>query len=189
MTSFYSEEELRQLGLKSYGKNVKISRNACFYGVESISIGDYVRIDDFCILSGCVTLGNFIHIAAYTALYGGEAGIHIDDFANLSSRICVYAVSDDYSGNKMTSPIVPEKYKDVKSAPVYICKHTIIGTTSVVMPGVLIAEGSAFGSFSFINRDSEEWSINVGIPFKKIKNRSQTVKELEHQFLKEYNLL
>lgn len=188
MTSFYTEEELRQLGLKSYGKNVKISRNACFYGVEHISIGDYVRIDDFCILSGHVTLANFIHIAAYTALYGGEAGIYIDDFANLSSRICVYAVSDDYSGNTMTSPIVPEKYKNIKSAPVYIHKHVIIGTTSVVMPGVLIAEGSAFGSFSFINRDSEAWSVNAGIPFKKIKNRSQTVKELEKKFMKEINL-
>ena len=188
MTSFYTEEELKQLGLKSYGKNVKISRNACFYGAEHISIGDYVRIDDFCILSGCVTLANFIHIAAYTALYGGEAGIYIDDFANLSSRICVYAVSDDYSGNTMTSPIIPEKYKAVKSEPVYIRKHVIIGTTSVVMPGVLIAEGSAFGSFSFINRDSEAWSINVGIPFEKIKNRSQTVKELENQFMRENNL-
>lgn len=45
-TSFYSEEELATLGLKSYGKNVLISRHACLYSPETISIGNNVRIDD-----------------------------------------------------------------------------------------------------------------------------------------------
>lgn len=183
MTSFYSENELKQLGLKSFGKNVKISRNACFYGVSEISVGDNVRIDDFCILSGHVEIGSFIHIAAYTALYGGEQGIYIDDFANLSSRVAVYSVSDDYSGETMTNPMIPDEYKNVLSAPVHIGRHAIIGSTSVVLPGVTIAEGSSFGCFSFINRSSEPWSINVGIPFKKIKDRSKNLLELEKSFI------
>lgn len=183
MTSFYSENELKELGLKSYGSNVHISRHACFYGAKEISIGDNVRIDDFCILSGKVTLGSNIHIAAYSALYGGTDGITIDDFANLSSRISVYSVSDDYSGETMTNPTIPDKYKNVESAPVHIGRHVIIGSNSVVLPGVNIEEGSSFGSFSFINRDSEPWSINVGIPFKKIKERSKNLLKLEEQYL------
>ena len=39
-TSFYSEEELNALGLKSFGKNVLISRFCRIYGAEKISIGD-----------------------------------------------------------------------------------------------------------------------------------------------------
>ena len=77
-------------------------------------MGDNVRIDDFCILSGYIELGNNIHIAAFTALYGGENGIFIDDFANLSSRVSVYSVSDDYSGETMTNPMIPDEYKNVK---------------------------------------------------------------------------
>ena len=96
MTSFYSEDELKRIGLKSYGCEVKISRNACLYGVEKISIGSNVRIDDFCILSGSISIGNNVHIAAFSALYGGNDGIIIGDFANLSSRVSVYSVSDDY---------------------------------------------------------------------------------------------
>lgn len=46
-----------------------------------------------------------------------------------------------------------------------IGRHVIIGSTSIVLQGVSLAEGSSFGSFSFINRNSEEWSTNVGIPF------------------------
>lgn len=185
MTSFYTNQELAQLGLKAYGENVKISRNACFYGQQNISVGDNVRIDDFCILSGHITIGNCVHIAAYTALYGGEVGIVIDDFANLSSRVCIYAISDDYTGYSMTNPTIPDRYKKLNSALVHIGKHAIIGSTSVVMPGVTVAEGSAFGSFSFINKDSEAWSINVGIPFRKINNRHKELLELEKQYLAE----
>lgn len=73
--SFYSISELKLLGLKRLGQNVYISRKSSIYSPENISIGDNVRIDDFCILSGNITLGNYIHIAAYTALYGGEEGL------------------------------------------------------------------------------------------------------------------
>lgn len=188
MISFYSEDELKELGLKSFGENVKISRHACFYGIENISVGDNVRIDDFCILSGNISLGSNIHIAAYTALYGGEKGIFIDDFANLSSRVTVYSISDDYSGETMTNPMIPDEYKKIKSETVYIEKHVIIGSTTVVLPGVRLKEGSAFGSLSFVNRDSEPWSINAGIPFKKIKNRSKKLLSLEKRFsLNQFN--
>ncbi len=183
MTSFYTIEELRELGLKSFGTNVLISRKTSIYGGEAISIGNNVRIDDFCILSGRIEVGDYVHIAAYTALYGGKEGIFISDFANLSSRISVYSVSDDYSGATMTNPMVPDQYKNVESAPVYIEKHVIIGAASVVLPGVRVAEGSAFGSFSFINRDSEPWSINVGIPAKKIKDRKRELLALEDRLI------
>ena len=106
MNSFYSEYELEILGLKKYGKNVLISKKCSIYGAGDIEIGDNVRIDDFSILSGKLTLGNYIHIAAYTALYGGNVGITIDDFSTISSRGVVYAISDDYSGNTMTNPMV-----------------------------------------------------------------------------------
>lgn len=185
MNSFYTENELHEMGFKFLGSGVKISRKTSIYGSESISIGNNVRIDDFCILSGKISIGRNVHIAAYTALYGGIDGIFIEDFANLSSRISVYSISDDYSGMSMTNPTIPEKYKLVKSAPVHIGKHVIIGSTSVVLPGVEIAEGSSFGSFSFINHDSMPWSMNVGIPFKKIKDRSKKALELEMIYLQE----
>lgn len=186
MTSFYTTEELKELGLKSVGENVLISRKASIYGNQNIVVGRNVRIDDFCILSGHVEIGNYVHIAAYTALYGGTQGVFISDFANLSSRICVYSISDDYSGETMTNPMIPDKYKAVESAPVYIDRHVIIGSSSVVLPGVHITEGSSFGSFSFINRDSDPWSINAGIPFRKIKDRKQNLLLLEQEFIKEF---
>lgn len=110
LNSFFNPCELKELGLASFGENVLISRKASIYGAEQISIGNNVRIDDFCILSGKLSVGNYIHIAAYTALYGGNKGIFIHDFANLSSRISVYSISDDNSGETMTNPMIPDKF-------------------------------------------------------------------------------
>ena len=185
MNSFYSEDELKKIGFRSYGKDVYISRKCSIYGAEKIEIGNHVRIDDFCILSGRISLGDYIHIAAYTALYGGESGIIIEDYANISSRVSVYSISDDYSGTSMTNPMIPDKYKRFVSKQVKIGKHTIIGASSVIMPGVELAEGGAFGAFSFVNRNTESWSVYVGIPSKKIKNRRKDLLELEEQFQKE----
>lgn len=183
MNSFYSVDELSKLGLASFGDNVLISRKTSIYGASKINIGNNVRIDDFCILSGKISIGNYVHIAAYTALYGGDKGIFVNDFADISSKITIYSISDDYSGKTMTNPTISDKYKNVQSERVVIERHVIIGASCIVLPGVVLKEGSSFGAMSLINRSSEPWSINAGIPFKKIKNRSKKLLELEKEFM------
>lgn len=184
MTSFYSEEELQTLGFRHVGTGVLVSRKASIYGAGRISLGDHVRVDDFCILSGTITLGNYIHVAAYSALYGGDAGITVDDFANISSRVCVYAVSDDYSGETMTSPMVPDTYKNVEEKPVHIGRHCIVGSGSIVLPGVTLEEGGAFGCMSLIKHSTLPWKIYAGIPVQVIRERSRNLLNLEKEFLK-----
>ena len=95
--SFYSTQELFTLGFKAIGQNVLISRFARFYGIGNIEIGNNVRIDDFCILSGNIKLGSNIHISAYTALYG-RFGIEMEDYSGLSPRCTVFSATDDFSG-------------------------------------------------------------------------------------------
>ena len=89
MNSYYTKEELNEIGFASVGENVLISRKTSIYSPHKIFIGNNVRIDDFCILSGKITLGNYIHIAAYVALFAGNAGIDIYDFSGISSKSTV----------------------------------------------------------------------------------------------------
>lgn len=185
MNSFYNEEELKNLGLKTYGKDVLISRNATIYGAHNISIGNNVRIDDFCILSGKINLGNHIHIAAGTMLYGGEYGITMEDFSCLSSRCAVYALSDDYSGETMANSVIPEKYKHIIGAEVYIGKHALIGTGCTILPGIRIGTGASIGAMSLVNKDIAEFTINIGIPCRKLKERSTKMLDLEQEYLLE----
>lgn len=181
--SFYSKEELKEIGLKSCGENVLISKKASLYSVEDIEIGSDVRIDDFCILSGKISIGNNIHIAAYSALFSGDVGIELEDFVGISSRTTIYAISDDYSGEFMTNPTVEDKYRNVIGKKVIMKKHSIIGASSVVLPGVTLYEGAAVGSCSLVNKDCKEWSINIGMPAKYLKERSKNIIKLELEFI------
>ena len=179
MNSFYSNEELQSIGFKQIGKNVLLSRNAQIYNPDNICIGDNVRIDDFCILSGNIQLGRNIHISAYSALFGGSFGIIMNDYSTLSSRCVIYALTDDYSGEYMTNPTITNEYRNVTGGLVTIGKHVIIGTGCTILPAVTLEEGVAVGSMSLVTKDLYAWGIYVGIPCKKIKDRKKALLQYE----------
>lgn len=183
MDSFYTNEELKQVGFLKVGENVKVSRFARIYGADKMTIGSNVRIDDFCILSGKIEIGNNVHISAYVSLFAGTAGIYIRDFVAISSRTAVYAVNDDYTGTALVNPTIPDEYRNVQCGKVEFCKHTLVGTGCTVLPGVVVGEGASVGAMSLISKNVEEWSIAVGIPCKKIKDRSKNLLKLETEYL------
>lgn len=183
-TSFYSDEELQTLGFCSIGKDCQISRKASFYSTHNISIGDHVRIDDFCILSAgkSIEIGSFVHIACYTSVIGAGTVI-ISDYCSISGRVSIYSSSDDYSGRFMTNPTLPSEFTNVTDAPVVLEKHVIIGCGTVILPGVTLGEGVAIGALSFVNRSCASNTIYSGNPLKKIIPRSQQYKLFENQLI------
>ena len=133
-----------------------------------------MRIDDFCILSGNIKIGNYVHIAAFVALYG-KVKIEINDFCGCSARCTIYSATDDFSGDYMISPMVPNELTNVIEGEVILEKYVQLGANTVVMPNVKIEEGTAVGAMSFVNKDLREWSIYVGIPCRKIKERNKNI--------------
>ncbi|MDP9047864.1 MAG: acyltransferase [Bacteroidota bacterium] len=179
-TSFYSQQEVEGLGFYEVGKNVLLSRHAAVYGVENISIGSHVRIDDFSIISGNVRIGNHCHIAGHCALYG-KFGIILNDFVGLSPRTILLSATDDFSGNYLTGPTISDKFTRVSGGKIIIGKHVVIGVNSVILPGVTIGEGTAVGAMSLVKKSLPEWGIYAGNPVKFIKERSKTLLNLELQ--------
>lgn len=177
MTSFYTEEELAGLGLKSYGKKVLISRKCSIYGANQISIGDNVRIDDFCILSGNITFGSNIHVSAFVALYGTN-GIEFEDYTGISPRSSIYSAMDDFSGDYLIGPIHSDVNTNVMGGPVTIKKYAHIGANCIVFPNLIIEEGSVIGAMSLVNRSTNPWTTNTGIPINKTRPRKNNLLKL-----------
>lgn len=187
MNSIYSEQELREMGLKSVGKDVKVSRKCSIYIPENISIGDNSRIDDFCCLVGGekgINIGSHVSIAHF-CLLGGTGGITIKDFVGISSRVSLYSATDDYLGGSLTGHTIPKKYLNVTKGEIVLNKHVIIGTNSTVLPNVTIGEASAVGAHSLVTKSLTPWGVYVGIPVRKIKERKRDLLLLEEAFLKE----
>lgn len=186
MNSYYSQEELANMGFKSYGSDVHISRKTSFYGTSRISIGSHVRIDDFCVISagaGGIAIGSHVHIAVYASLMG-QGRITLEDFSGISSRVAIYSSNDDYTGEAMSNPTVPEEFTRVHHADVKICRHAIVGSGAVVLPGITLHEGAVLGALSMASKDCEEFYIYTGVPARKAVKRSRELLVLEAQCLK-----
>jgi dTDP-4-amino-4,6-dideoxy-D-glucose acyltransferase len=183
-TSFLTESELEKLGLGSYGRAVQISRFASIHDPERVHLADHVRIDDFAVLttgdSGRIDIGSYVHVPAHSALFG-RGGIKMDDYSGLSARVTIFSTNDDYSGTHLTNPTVPAPYTGVNIAPVHLKRHVIVGSHSVILPGVTLGEGVAVGALSLVDRSLEPWGIYAGIPAKLIRPRSKELLSLEAQ--------
>ena len=181
--AFLSRRQLTKMKFRHLGRKIKISDKASIHNPEFIEIGDFSRIDDFCVISGNVRIGRNVHIAVFCNVAGGEPGVTLEDFSGLAYGCHVFSQSDDYSGTSLTNPTIPDCYKREKKAAVIIKRHSIVGVCSIIMPGVTLEEGTAVGAMSMVTKSTSPWSIYFGIPAKKIKIRSRDLLALESRYL------
>jgi galactoside O-acetyltransferase len=178
----YTDKELQDLGIK-FGNDVKIHRTALFFG-NNVEIGSNIRIDCYSVITSGepVVLGNHIHIAAGVHIFG-SGGVRIHDYCGLSSRCSIYTATDDYSDGYLTGPTIPDEFKKITCAPVVLEKHVVVGTGSVIMPGVTLKQGVTVGAQSYVNKDVPDFLIVAGTPIRKIGRRNHNrLLELEKQF-------
>jgi len=181
--AYLTRQQLGMMNFKSLGDNVKISDKARIYDCEQIDIGDNSRIDDFCVLSGKIAIGRNVHITPMCIVAGGKPGLIIGDFVALAYGVKVFTQSDDYSGESMTNSTISKQFKNEIFKKVIIKKHSIVGAGTVIMPGVVVKEGTSVGAMSLVLKSSEPWTIIAGCPAKKIKNRKQNILKLEASYL------
>ncbi len=182
--AYLSRCEMESMNFGFLGKEVKISKSANIYNPEMIEIGDYSRIDDFCLISGRVVIGKYNHVTPMCMLAGGNPGIYMDDFVTLAYGVKIFAQSDDYTGESMVGSLVPKAYKNEIFSSVKIYRQVVIGTNSVLFPGVEVGEGCSIGAMTLVTKNLEPWGIYCGSPARRIRSRSKKMLELETNFLK-----
>lgn len=180
---YLSQVELEAMGFKKLGQDVKISDRASIYNPELIQIGDHSRIDDFCVVSGKIVMGRNVHIAALCLVAGGTEGIYFGDFSGLAYGVFVFTQNDDYEGRALHNPTVPEKYRMVNRASVYIGQNALIGTHCVITPGVVIAGNSSVGANSLVTRSTESGWLYYGVPAKPIRPREWGLLEQRERYI------
>lgn len=175
--SFLSREQIKEIGFAKVGEHVLISDKASLYNTSSISIGNYVRIDDFTVLSageGGIELGDFVHIGCFSSLIG-DGKIKMDYYSGLSSKVSIYSSNDDFSGVSLpgVKVTIPLEFRKLTVKDVTLEKYTIIGSNSVVLPGVTIGEGATVGALSFVRKNCQAWYSYGGNPLRRLGRRSQ----------------
>jgi galactoside O-acetyltransferase len=184
MSDFLSAIELAELGLRTCGEGVRISRRALILMPQFVEVGAYSRIDAFCIISGnprIISLGSHVHLSAYVSILGAERTI-IEDYCTVSVKCSLFTSNDDYSGIGMTNPTVTEGFRNVTNGPVHLKRHCILGSGAIVLPNVTVGQSAAVGALTLVKRDVDDFAIVAGNPMRRIGTRRREHVELEKSF-------
>jgi dTDP-4-amino-4,6-dideoxy-D-glucose acyltransferase len=182
--SWLTQDELMAMGFGSLGKNVLLSSKGSYYNTQNMYLGDYVRIDDFCIISagaGGIRIGRNVHISAFASVVG-QAPIDFEDFSGISNKVAVFSSTDDFIKG-MTNPTVPDRFRKLKHIAVRLGRHAVVGSNSVLLPGSELGEGTSVGALSVVRGKLEPWSVYLGNPAKRIMARSRGILRLEEELL------
>ena len=180
--AYLSQKELELIGFAKIGDHVRISDKASIYNPSKISLGSYVRIDDFALLSAGeegIVLGSYIHISCYATLIG-HAKITLNDFVAISIKATILSSTAEVSGDFL--PSTPEldginelsenQITKMINEPVTFETNTGLGAHSIVMPGVTVGMGSGIGAMSVVYQNLNPWGIYMGNPARFIRKRS-----------------
>lgn len=165
---------LKKLNISSYGEDVFISENVEIRRPQLVTLGNHIAIDTGFYCTTALELGDYIHIAPYTAIIGGAKGkLIMAHFTNISVGGKIICGSDDFHGEGLiTAPGIPEEFRDqLKIEEVRFEMFANVGANVTILPGVTLGEGCVIGACSLVTNNTEPWTIYVGIPARPIKVR------------------
>jgi galactoside O-acetyltransferase len=183
MSNLFSIDELEKMGITIKGKNIKISKFVNIYNGMNLILHDNIRIDDFTIISckGIVEIFDNVHISAHCFI-SSATKIVFGNYSGISVGCKLFGACDDFSGDYLTNPTVPEIYSNVSKGDIILKNHVLIGSNSIVLPNTILEIGSVIGCLSLIKSDTEPWKIYGGIPAKILKDRNKTCLNLQEKY-------
>ena len=157
------------------GQDVVIDSMTRFTRPELVCIGNHVAIDWGFYCTTALTIGDYVHISPHVAVIGGAGtALTIEDFCFVSVGARMVCASEEFNGAGLVGPIIPDEFKDNQIIrPIVLRRFSGVCANSVVLPGVVMAEGSVLGANSLLKESTEPWTIYAGSPARPIKSRRQ----------------
>jgi chloramphenicol O-acetyltransferase type B len=139
---------------KSVGTGLYIGRN-CYIRPYSVRVGSYSFIGSHCHLSAEVDIGNWVMLASFVSIVGG-----------------------DHQFSKVGTPMIWSGRSIQKK--VRIEDDVWIGHGATLLHGVTVGRGAVVGASSLITKDVPAFSIVGGIPAKVLRMRFNERDRLIH---------
>ena len=161
--------------LKSFGEDVFISNDIELRRPNLLEVGSHIRIDCGLYLTPPAEIGSYIHIGPYVTVIGGPKSIlKIGSFITIGAGSKILCGSDNFSGDGLVSaPGIPFEYTSVNFTHVTLEDFSNLCVNSVVLPGVTIGEGSVIGACALVTKDTEPWTVYMGVPARPVKKRNK----------------
>jgi acetyltransferase-like isoleucine patch superfamily enzyme len=154
------------------GKDVYVDTTARIKHSDFIRLGSHVSIDMGVYCSVKLTTGDWVHIAPLTSIIGSiKSSLTIGNFAGISTGARIVCGSEDFVNSLLG--FMPEEFKiDVYGNNV-IKDFAWVGAGAIVLPDIIMAEGSVLGAGAVLTKDTEPWAVYAGNPARPLKMRNK----------------
>lgn len=195
---FFLRKIFYPLLFKKVGKGVVFGRHMTLRHPKKIVIGDNTFIDDNVVLDAKgeanegILIGANAYIGRNTALSCKEGSIFLDDYCNISANClflseteirlgkycflagqCYLVAGGNHSFEDTTVPIMFQA--SYSKGGITIGEDVWLGAGVIVLDGAAIGKGTIVGAGSVVTQPLPEYSIAVGTPAKKTKDRKTAI--------------
>ena len=137
----------------------------------TIVIGPRTHVDRGAIIramNGKIKIGADCNVNAYSFL-SGAGGLDIGDSVMIGSHVSIYA-----SNHIFTNMLVPMNKQGLDLKGIVIERDVWVGTGVRILDGVIVGTGSVVAAGAVITKSTESYSINAGVPARRIGSRIAT---------------
>jgi acetyltransferase-like isoleucine patch superfamily enzyme len=138
-----------------YFYNIHMAKNVIIYG------GAEIRSPNKLFIGKGSIIGHYSILDARNVIEIGE---------NVNFSHGVWLWTEQHNHNNLDFSCESPKKKKIR-----ICDRVWLGPRVIVLPGCTIGEGAVVGAGAVVTKDIEPFSINVGIPAKKIGERNRNI--------------
>jgi acetyltransferase-like isoleucine patch superfamily enzyme len=181
---------------RNVGKGVILGRNITLRHPHKISLGANCFIDDNVVLDAKgkenrgLELGGNVFVGRNSILSCKEGSIFVGDFSNISANCsllseteiklgrycflaghCYLVAGGNHRFDDITTPIMFQP--SFSKGGIMIADDVWLGAGVIVLDGVTIGQGSVVGAGSVVTQPLPEYSVAVGSPAQKIKDRRE----------------
>jgi len=136
------------------------------------ALGDHVSIDMCVYCSVQLTVRNWVHIAPLVSIIGGKkSSLIIGNFAGISTGARIVCGSEDFVNSLLG--FMPDEFKIDVYGTTILQEFAWVGAGAIVLPNIIMAEGSVLGAGAVLTKNTEPWTVYVGNPAKAIKMRNK----------------
>jgi acetyltransferase-like isoleucine patch superfamily enzyme len=180
---------------KKVGRGFILGRNVVIRHPKNIVIGDFVTIDDNCVIDGrgagekefviedqviinrnCMLLAKTGHIRlgkrsslGANSVIVSMSGVELGE-AVLTAGDC-YLSAGSYQFENLEVPVMDQDA--YSKGPIIVGKNSWLGTGATILDGIKIGEGAVIGAGAVVTKDIPDFAIAIGLPAKIHKIRGQ----------------
>ena len=155
LTGYIPSQRIRKF-LYSKVFLMKLGKNVNIYGGADISHPWNIKIGDNCYIGA-------------NSILDGRNGITIKNNVNFSEGVWIWTAQHDVNSETFANK------PDLSDAKVVIGDRCWCGPRTIILPGRQMKEGSVLAAGAVLTKDTESFSINAGIPAKKIGERNKNL--------------